>query len=113
MRNTEELYVVIADNIRKERKRLYFSQGQLAERAEISIDTVKSVENGRRAMSLDTYLKIVQALGTTPLALMNREAAGYYTDRFAYIVKSCSRNEVEFILYMVEQMVKGQACYLK
>ncbi|MDE7310540.1 MAG: helix-turn-helix domain-containing protein [Eubacterium sp.] len=113
MGNTEELYVVIADNIRKERKRRYFSQGELAERADISVDTVKSVENGRRAMSLDTYLKIVQALGTTPVALMNKENPERYTDRFAYMIKNCSRNEVEFILYMVEQIVKGQACYLK
>ena len=113
MGNTEELYVVIADNIRKERKRRYFSQGELAERADISVDTVKSVENGRRAMSLDTYLKIVQALGTTPVALMNKENPERYTDRFAYMIKNCSRNEVAFILYMVEQIVKGQACYLK
>lgn len=113
MCNTEKLYVAIADNIRRERKRLYFSQGQLAEKADISVDTVKSVEKGRRAMSLDTYLKIVQALGATPLSLMNMEFTERYTDRFAYMVKNCSRNEVEFILYMVEQMVKGQASYLK
>lgn len=113
MCNTEKLYVAIADNVRRERKRQYFSQGQLAEKADISIDTVKSVEKGRRAMSLDTYLKIVQALGTTPLSLMNMEFTERYTDRFAYMVKNCSRNEVEYILYMVEKMVKGQARYLK
>ena len=73
MSNEENIYSIIAGNIRRERKRLCLSQARLAERADISIDTIKSVERGKRAMSLDTYLRIVQALETTPLALMNKE----------------------------------------
>ncbi len=42
-----------------------------AERADVSLDTIKSVENGRRAMSLDTYLNIVHALESSPMVLMN------------------------------------------
>ena len=71
MGREKQLYEVIAENIKKERKKLCMTQGQLAERADLSLDTIKSVEHGRRAMSLDTYLKIVQALNTTPLALMS------------------------------------------
>ena len=51
----KNLYGTIAGNIKKERKRLSISQVQLAEKADVSVDTIKSVENGRRAMSLDTY----------------------------------------------------------
>lgn len=40
------------------------------------------------AMSLDTYLKIVKALETTPFALMNKENPDHYTDRFVYMVKN-------------------------
>ena len=39
------LYTTIARNIRKLRKKNYMSQAQLAERAEVSVDTIKSVEN--------------------------------------------------------------------
>ena len=60
------LYQTIACNIRKRRKQLRYSQAKLAEKADISVDTIKSIESGRRTMNLDTYLKIVEALETTP-----------------------------------------------
>lgn len=63
MENRGQIYEIIADNIRKERRRLGMTQAELAERADISLDTIKSVENGRRAMSLDTYLKVGKSKG--------------------------------------------------
>ena len=60
MSNGVKMYDIIAGNIRRERIRLCMSQAELAERADVSVDTIKSVENGRRAMSLDTYLSIVR-----------------------------------------------------
>lgn len=69
----QSLYETIAYNIKKERKKQYISQAQLAERADISLDTIKSIEAGRRTMSLGTYLRIVEALETTPSTLMSKE----------------------------------------
>ena len=66
MGKREHIYKIIAENIRKERRRLGITQAELAERADVSLDTIKSVENGRRAMSLDTYLNIVHALESSP-----------------------------------------------
>jgi transcriptional regulator with XRE-family HTH domain len=109
----ENFYKMIAGNIRKERKQLGMSQSQLAERADLSIDTIKSVENGRRAMSLDTYLKIVQALETTPYALMNRKHPEEYIDRFAFMMTSRNEREIELALHMVEQLLKGQDSYMR
>ena len=63
MGKREHIYEIIAENIRKERIRLGITQAELAERADVSLDTIKSVENGRRAMSLDTYLNIVNEKG--------------------------------------------------
>lgn len=57
----DNIYEIIAENIKRERKRLRISQLVLAEKADVSVDTVKSLESGRRAMSLETYLRIVQA----------------------------------------------------
>ena len=53
MGKREHIYEIIAENIRKERRRLGITQAELAERADVSLDTIKSVENGRRAMSLE------------------------------------------------------------
>ena len=81
MDSRKNLYGTIAGNIKKERKRLSISQVQLAEKADVSVDTIKSVENGRRAMGLDTYLNIMQALGMEPLSLMGWGKTGgvYWT----------------------------------
>ena len=59
MGKREHIYEIIAENIRKERRRLGITQAELAERADVSLDTIKSVENGRRAMSLDTYCSCI------------------------------------------------------
>lgn len=113
MENREYLYRIIADNIREERKRLGLTQAELAERADISIDTIKSVEGGRRAMSLDTYLNIVQALETSPLVLMSRKHPEKYLERFAFMMNRRNEKEIEFALYMVEQLLRGQDSYLR
>lgn len=112
MDNRENLYRMIAGNIRKERERLHITQAELAEKADISADTVKGIEHCRRSMSLDTYLGIVQALETTPAALMSREHQEKYMERFCFMMGQRSRGEVEFVLHMVEQLLKGQDCYL-
>lgn len=113
MDSRKDLYVTIAGNIKKERKRLSISQVQLAEKADVSVDTIKSVENGRRAMSLDTYLNIVQALGAAPFSLMKQGHAKDYAERFLFLVERRSQWEIEFVLHMVEQILKGHDSYLE
>lgn len=113
MSNGEKLYEIIVENIRKERKRLCISQAELAERADVSVDTIKSIENGRRAMSLDTYLRVVQALETTPLALMSQEQPEQYIERFIFIMNRRNEREIEFALHMVEQLMRGQDNYFR
>lgn len=112
MENREELYGIIADNIKKERKRLGITQMELAERADVSLDTIKNVENGRRAMSLDTYLNLVQALETSPLVLMGMSHPGTHIERFVYMLNRRNEREIEFALHMVEQLLRGQDKYL-
>ena len=47
MDSRKDLYVTIAGNIKKERKRLSISQVQLAEKADVSVDTIKSFDRKR------------------------------------------------------------------
>ena len=112
MGNREHIYEIIAGNIRKERKRFGMTQAELAERADISLDTIKSVENGRRAMSLDTYLNIVHALESSPMVLMSRKHPQKHIERFAFMMNRRDEREIEFALHMVEQLLIGQDNYL-
>lgn len=64
-------------------------------------------------MSLEPYMGIVNALKTTPVALMSDEEIDEYTDRILLIVKNSNERDRKFVLYMIEQLVKGQERYLK
>ena len=112
MGNREHIYEIIAENIRKERRRLGITQAELAERADVSLDTIKSVENGRRAMSLDTYLNIVHALESSPMVLMSQQHPEKHIERFAFMMNRCDEREIEFALHMIEQILRGQEDYL-
>lgn len=108
MGKREHIYKIIAENIRKERRRLGITQAELAERADVSLDTIKSVENGRRAMSLDTYLNIVHALESSPMVLMSQQHPKKHIERFAFMMNRCDEREIEFALHMIEQILRGQ-----
>ena len=112
MGKREHIYEIIAENIRKERRRLGITQAELAERADVSLDTIKSVENGRRAMSLDTYLNIVHALESSPTVLMSQQHPEKHIERFAFMMNRCDEREIEFALHMIEQILRGQEDYL-
>ena len=112
MGKREHIYEIIAENIRKERRRLGITQAELAERADVSLDTIKSVENGRRAMSLDTYLNIVHALESSPMVLMSQQHPEKHIERFAFMMNRCDERELEFALHMIEQILRGQEDYL-
>ena len=112
MGKREHIYKIIAENIRKERRRLGITQAELAERADVSLDTIKSVENGRRAMSLDTYLNIVHALESSPMVLMSQQHPEKHIESFAFMMNRCDEREIEFALHMIEQILRGQEDYL-
>lgn len=112
-RMEQVLYQTIACNIRERRKQLCYSQAKLAEKADISVDTIKSIESGRRTMNLDTYLKIVEALETTPLGLIKDSAPEEWIDRLLFRTANFSSREINFVLHMVEQLLKGYEDYLK
>ena len=113
MGETESVYRTIACNVREERRRLYLSQAQLAERADVSLDTVKSIESGRRSMSLDTYLRVVRALGTTLGALLGAGPPQEFTERLVLMAEGRSENEIQFILHVVEQALKAKDLYMR
>lgn len=105
MGERESVYRTIACNVREERRRLYLSQAQLAERADVSLDTVKSIESGRRSMNLDTYLRVVGALGTTTGALLESEPPQEFTERLVLIAEGRSENEMQFIIRILDSRI--------
>ncbi len=66
MNNLEKIGVAI----RKKRNDLGISQEDLAGNAEIDRSYLSGIENGRRRVSLEMYIKVVQAMGVEPWEIM-------------------------------------------
>ena len=58
-----EEYNIFANNIRFYRKRLHYTQEQLAERADISISYIKQIESGKEYKNIS--LSVMQKLAKT------------------------------------------------
>jgi len=57
-----DIKYIIADNVKLCRKKQNLTQFELAEKADLSIDSVKRIEHGSRAISLENFMRIANAL---------------------------------------------------
>ena len=62
-------------NLRALRRAKEISQEELADSAELSRAYVSSVERGERNISIDNIGKLAQALGTSPMTLLDPDLA--------------------------------------
>ena len=62
MRNGENLYEIIAGNIRRKRKRLSLTQAKLAERADVSIERFIFMMNRCNEREIEFALHMVEQL---------------------------------------------------
>ena len=64
------MYVAIGKRIRRLRKKQGFTQEKLAEAAEISLSFLGHIERGTRKASVDTLVKLCNALSISPNLLL-------------------------------------------
>lgn len=64
-----DIRYIIADNVRLYRKKEKLTQIKLAELSELSLDSIKRIEAGKRTMSLENFLRISDAL-QVPLSFL-------------------------------------------
>ena len=101
-------YTVIGKRIRKLRKQKLLTQEELAERADISPVYLRYIETAKRTAKLDTYVRIINALGCT----MDDLLQGYQvtdqvdsgSDELIVLLDDCSQKELRQILAMVTQL---------
>lgn len=53
---------IIADNVRLYRKQRNLTQAELVEQADLSLDSVKRIESGKRTMPLENFIRHSDAL---------------------------------------------------
>lgn len=68
--NDEDIKKVLRKNIKSKRTSLNLTQDQLAEKANISTEFLKCIENGYRLGSLTTFINLCMSLDTTPNTIL-------------------------------------------
>jgi transcriptional regulator with XRE-family HTH domain len=68
-----ELQMLLAENMKKQRKRLNYSQSKLAEITGLSKSYIGDIEVGKKFPSIDSIEKLGKALGMRPETLFYHE----------------------------------------
>jgi transcriptional regulator with XRE-family HTH domain len=59
----EKLYRILGERVRAERKKIHFSQEELAEKADLNRNYIGEIERAEKKITLETLWKIAKALG--------------------------------------------------
>jgi transcriptional regulator with XRE-family HTH domain len=71
-----ELQTIFGTNVRNQRKARGFTQEALAERVDVTVETIGKIERGAAAPTFNTAEKIAHALEVDATALFNAGKAG-------------------------------------
>lgn len=94
-------YAVIGKRIQRLRKSKHISQELLAEMIGLSLSYVSYIERGIKFMSIETLIKIANALEVTPDYILSDSLKSHKTttsNEFADIFSDCSNFEARIIL---------------
>ncbi len=95
----------IAANIRKLREQKGMTQEALAELAGISQSHLSKIEAGSRNIGMNTYVRILEALGAVHILVSEVEERHVeLLEHFICIVKECSDVESKFFMDTLEAM---------
>ena len=91
------------------RKRVGLTQAELAERAGLSDRTFADIERGNVNMRIETLLKICDALGVTPDAVLTEENTSLQIKQelIAEKFSACSEKEKQTALELVDTYLKS------
>ena len=103
--------IKLGERIRKRRQELHWSQEKLAEKADISLNTVSRVEGGQSDMSIEVFRKLVQALGINANELLvefesTQEEKGQF-QRMAYRIQHLNTSDQKIVFQTMEALIDG------
>ncbi len=104
----KDIRYIIADNVKLYRKKQNLTQLELAEKAELSVDSIKRIEHGSRTMSLENFMRIADALAV-PLSYLLYESLNEIpiTERILNVLNSKNAKQQEYLVHMLEEMSFG------
>lgn len=98
--------LTMGKRIKARRKELGYTQNQLAEMLDISNNHLSTIENGKGTASLKLFCRICAVLHATPDSiLVGQIHPDDVPENITEMLRHCSRDELEFIQYIVEFML--------
>lgn len=95
----------IGYRIKEVREQNHLSQAQLAEITDLSVSYISHIENAKRKASLESIIRIVNALGITVDELLAgvqiNNPAAYQTD-IDILMEDCSESEKRFVYELIK-----------
>lgn len=99
----------IGNRIKEVREQNDYSQAKLAEEADLSVSYISHIENAKRKASLESIIRIVNALRITVDELLARvqlhNPTDYQTD-IDLLMAGCSSDEKRFIYELVKTSIE-------
>lgn len=103
----KDIRYLIADNVKLYRKKENLTQTELAERAELSLDSIKRIEGGKRTMSLENFLRVSDVLQVPLSYLLYEEKTDIpEAEQIREILKGRDSRQRTYLLHMLHEMAK-------
>lgn len=104
----KDMRYIIADNVKLYRKQRNLTQLELAEKADLSVDSIKRVERGNRTMALENFLRIADALDVSVSYLLYESLNKIpVTERIQNVLNGKSEKQQEYLIHILEEMAGG------
>jgi len=107
--NTGINHKQIGNRIKEVREQNDYSQAKLAEETDLSVSYISHIENAKRKASLESIIRIVNALGITVDELLAgvqlHNPTDYQTD-IDLLMAGCSSDEKRFIYELVKTSIE-------
>lgn len=100
----------VGDRIREARKVMHLSQADLAERLQISPSHMSDIENGKKNIGLDIFMRITEVLQVSADWLLRTDippVSNIQNHEVAMILSDCTTDEVQFLIKMMKEMKSG------
>jgi transcriptional regulator with XRE-family HTH domain len=97
----------LGESLRRHRKLLRWTQGRLAEGAELSVNHISYIERGERLPSVPVLLRLARALGASVGELLGQDAPSEREREATTILRSLSAESFAAALSMLRGLSKG------
>lgn len=98
---------IVGNRIKQIRKEKNLSQADLAEKMNVSTSYVSDVENGKINFSIDTFMRLTEALQISADWLLQTNIPSVkelHTSEIADILSDCSSSESQLLIKMLKEM---------